>query len=144
EEEELAKQVAGEYNTFRVYLYMLKVSHSSSGQVQKALGFSSPTLAVHHLDKLSRLGLMDKQYDGTYQVRSKSFGILKLYVRTGRWILPRTIFFAVVFATMTAGFLFLSLTQQNTFFLVALALSIVGLFYAVYETSRFYRILPPA
>jgi len=142
-EEELARQVAGEYNTFRVYLYMLKVRNSSSGDVQRALGFSSPTLATHHLEKLNKFHLVDKEYDGTYRVRSKSFGILKLYVRSGRWILPRTIFFVVIFATMVAGFLFLSLTQNN-YFWIALLLSTLGLIYAVCESVRFYRVLPPA
>jgi len=142
-EEELARQVAGEYNTFRVYLYMLKIRNSSSGEVQRALGFSSPTLATHHLEKLNKFHLVDKEYDGTYRVRSKSFGILKLYVRSGRWILPRTIFFVVIFATMVAGFLFLSLTQNN-YFLIGLLLSTIGLLYASYETSRFYKALPPA
>ena len=122
---------------------MLKVRKSSSGDVQRALGFSSPTLATHHLEKLNKFHLVDKEYDGTYRVRSKSFGILKLYVRSGRWILPRTIFFVVIFATMAAGFLFLSLTQNN-YFLVGFLLSTLGLLYASYETRRFYKALPPA
>ena len=145
EEEELARQVSGEYNTLRVYIYMLKTGRSSSGGVQRALGFSSPTLAVHHLDKLTKLGLVDEQYDGTFVVQSKSFGILKLYVRTGRWILPRTVFFVSIFATMVSGFLVLSLTQSEPFFFwVALMISLGGLFYSIFETHRFYRALPPA
>src|SRR6266581_4079332 len=121
---------------------MLKIRNSSSGEVQRALGFSSPTLATHHLEKLNKFHLVDKEYDGTYRVRSKSFGILKLYVRSGRWILPRTIFFVIIFATM-AGFLFLSLTQ-NSYFSIGLLISTIGLLYASYETSRFYKALPPA
>jgi hypothetical protein len=142
EEEELAKEIAGEYNTLRVYLYMLKAKKSSPREVQRALDFSSPTLALHHLEKLNKFHLADKEYDGTYTVRKRTFGILRFYVRSGRWILPRTIFYIAIFATMALGFL-LS-TAQNDYSWVALLLSLIGLIIAGYETVRFYRVLPPA
>jgi len=44
---------------------------------------------------------------------------------------------------MAAGFLFLSLTQNNYFWIGSL-LSTIGLLYAAYESVRFYRALPPA
>src|SRR3990172_3766348 len=93
EQEELEREVAGEYNTLRVYLYLFKVKSSSARDAQRSLGLSSPTLAQHHLEKLLKYHLVDKDYDGTYRVRSRSFGILKLYYRSGRWIVPRTVFF---------------------------------------------------
>jgi len=140
EEGKLAKEVAGEYNTLRVYLYMLKAEDSSSRDVQRALGFSSPTLAQHHLEKLRKYDLVSRDADGTYHVRYRSFGILKLYVRSGRWILPRTVFFAVLFGIMAVGFI--ALIPQHRYFWVASILSIVGLTYSIYETVRFYKVLP--
>lgn len=139
-EEELAREIAGEYNTFRVYLYMLKVKGSSSREVQRALNLSSPTLAQHHLEKLRKHGLVSKDDDGTYHVISKSFGILKLYIRSGRWIVPRTIFLTFVFAILAGGFVLL--IPQHRFFWIASALSLSGLVYSLYETIRFYRVLP--
>ena len=140
DEAELDREVGGEYNTLRVYLFMLKTRVSSSRDVQKALNFSSPTLAQHHLEKLGKFGLVSKNYDGSYKVKSKSFGILRLYVRSGRWIVPRTIFFVIIFGILTGGFLLLS--PQHSFFLVAAIATGSGLGVAVYETIRFYKVLP--
>lgn len=140
EDSELEREVAGEYNTWRTYLYMLKVRDSSSRDVQNALGFSSPTLAQHHLEKLRRYGLASKGHNGTYHVIPRSFGILRLYIKNGRWIVPRTTFFVIIFALLSVGFT-LSLPQHG-FFLYALLLSIAGLAYALYETFQFYRVLP--
>lgn len=119
---------------------MLKKKNSSSRDVQKALDFSSPTLAQHHLEKLLRYGLVSKDETGTYHVIPKSFGILKLYVRGGKWIVPRTIFLVAIFAILAAGFVVL--IPQHRYFWIASVLSIAGLAYAVYETIRFYRALP--
>ena len=47
----LEREVAGEYNTFRVYLLMLRMREASGRDVAYQLGFSSPALAVHHLEK---------------------------------------------------------------------------------------------
>lgn len=77
ERNDLEKEVTGEYNTFRVYLLMLKLKKSSAREVQKALVFSSTWLATHHLEKLERLGLVRKNRYGDYHVVRKNFGILR-------------------------------------------------------------------
>lgn len=140
EERELDREVAGEYNTLKVYLFILKTKVSSARDVQRELGFSSPSLAQHHLEKLSKYRLVVKNYDGSYTVQSKSFGILKLYVRSGKWIVPRTIFFVALFGILTGGFLVL--IPQHWFFTIASAISAIGLVFALYETVRFYKVLP--
>ena len=137
---DLEREVAGEYNTLRVYLHMLKNKKSSIREVQHALAFSSPTLAQHHLEKLCRFGLANKDHEGTYLVKSRSFGILKLYYRSGKWIVPRTVFFVVIFAFISGGFL-LSISEGIPF-LIASVFSLAGLLFSVYETIRFYRVLP--
>jgi len=139
EEDDIEREVAGEYNTLRIYIYMLKVKASSSREVQRALDLSSPTLAQHHLEKLKKYGLVEKN-NGTYHVRSRGIGILKFYVRSGKWIVPRTIFFAIIFGILATS-LALS-TSQNQYFIVILTMSIVGLALSLYETARFYRVLP--
>ncbi len=138
---ELDVEVGGEYNTLRVYVLMLKAKSSTARNVQEKLGFSSPSLAQHHLEKLRKYNLVTKGYDGTYHVQSTSFGILKLYVRTGKWIIPRTVFFIAIFAALAASFL--PISSQNTYYLVVGVVSIIGLTVAVLETVRSYRVLPP-
>ena len=73
----LERDVAGEYNTFRVYLLMLRVKEASGRDVAHQLGFSSPALAVHHLKKLSGLRLVRKAKYGVYHVIHRKFGMLK-------------------------------------------------------------------
>src|SRR5437867_1601228 len=120
---------------------MLKAKSSSARDVQEKLGFSSPALAQHHLEKLRKYNLVTKDYDGTYRVRSSSFGILKLYIRTGKWIIPRTFFFIAIFAVLAASFL--PISSQNTYYLLVGIISLIGLAVAIFETVRSYRVLPP-
>jgi len=140
EPKDLEKEVAGEYNTFKVYLLMLKVRKASARHVQEALGFSSPWLATHHLEKLKRLRLVEKDSYGDYHVIPKSFGILRLFIVAGKWIVPRSIFTVVLFTVMAIGFLIY--LPQHTLFTIAFILSALGLVYSLYETIRFYRLLP--
>ncbi len=59
EREELSGRNDPEYvlrgKTLKVYLYLLRHKQARGvSEVQHALGFSSPSIAVHHLDKLLR------------------------------------------------------------------------------------------
>lgn len=135
----LEKEVAGEYNTFRVYLYMLRVKRAKTRDVQRSLGFSSPRLAAHHLEKLNELGLVEKE-NFHYRVVSKSFGVLRLFFILDRWVLPKAFFLVIIFLIMTVGFLFL--LHEHPYFQAALLLSVVGLLVSVYLTVQFYRLLP--
>jgi len=137
---DLEKEVAGEYNTFRVYLFLLKVRTSSSREIQRTLGFSSTWLATHHLQKLERLGLVTKDRYGDYHVVPKSFGILRFFVMTQRWIVPRMLFFVLMFLVMAIGFL--AYLPQHQYFGIAFLVSVLGLAVSTYETIRFYRLLP--
>ncbi len=138
--DKLEREVAGEYNTFRVYLLLLKTGNVSARRVQELLEFSSPSLAVHHLEKLQAYGLVVKDSYGEYAPIRQSFGILRLFVITGRWIIPRTFFTTVILAVMTVGFL--RYLNEHAYFVVAAALSFSGFVWSLYETIRAYRILP--
>ena len=49
--------------TLKVYWYMLQQPNRSVGvrEIQRALRFSSPSVALHHLEKLEDLGLVQKR-----------------------------------------------------------------------------------
>ena len=66
--ENVANKLKG--NTLRVYWYLLQSSKNSAGprEIQRKLGFSSPALAVYHLDKLMELGLVEK-ITGEYHLK---------------------------------------------------------------------------
>ena len=91
-------------NTLRVYIYV--VSHKKSGvrEIQRALHFSSSSLAQYHLSKLVDLGLLTEnggEYSLTEQVR---VDVLKDFLQVGKFIVPRFVFYAVFFSIVT-GFL---------------------------------------
>ena len=136
---DLEERVAWEYNTFRVYLYVLKKKRVGVRDVQHDLDFSSPHLADYHLRKLKNIGLVKKE-NSKYVAVSKSFGVLRLFLVHDKWILPKTFFLVVLFLSMTVGFLIFF--SQHPFFQVALVVSALGLVLSLYFTMQFYRILP--
>jgi hypothetical protein len=68
-------------------------------EVQRALRFSSPALAVYHLEKLLELGLVEKTSVGYQLVKAVNVGVLKQLVRLGTFMLPRHLY-ATMFTTL--------------------------------------------
>ncbi len=98
--EKIASDLKG--NTLRVYWYVLNASGKIVGvrEVQRALGFSSPTLALYHLDKLRELGLVAKD-SGEYRlVKEVKVDILKQFVKVGRIFVPRFAAYAAFFTVL--------------------------------------------
>ena len=58
---------------WKVYWLLLKSGRQLSVRdVQKALGFSSPSVALHHLEQLRQLGLVEKhEAEGQYSLVSE-------------------------------------------------------------------------
>lgn len=75
----------------QVYLYMLlRGDRVGVREVQRALGFRSPSTARHHLERLVALGLAVKTGDGYAAVRPRE-GLLSLYTFYSGKIIPRTV-----------------------------------------------------
>jgi hypothetical protein len=96
----LEEKVGGEYVTFRVYVFLLRVGEASLRDIYRGCGLSSPSLALHHLQKLERLNLARKDEHGIYHVIARKFGILRLFYRTGTWLVPRSFFYMVLYAVI--------------------------------------------
>jgi predicted DNA-binding transcriptional regulator len=91
-------------NTLRVYVYL--VSHKKSGvrEVQRALHFSSSSLAQYHLTKLVDLGLLTENGGEYFLTEQVKVDVLKDFLQLGTFIVPRFVFYAVFFSIIT-GFL---------------------------------------
>ncbi|MEM2972445.1 MAG: hypothetical protein QW270_08535 [Candidatus Bathyarchaeia archaeon] len=129
-------------NTLRVYLMMLK---STDGvgvrEVQRSLGFSSPTLAVYHLEKPCELGLVEKRHGEYYLAKIVKVGVLKQFVKFGFLMLPRYVFYATMFTALLV--LYLSKFEQINFYsLFALIFGVLGTAIFWYETFRIWRQKP--
>ena len=76
-------------------------------EVQRALHFSSPSVANHPLEQLRELGLVQKQDIGGHYVlvSEVKIGVLRHYVKLGRLLFPRYLFYALFSTVLYAGFL---------------------------------------
>lgn len=131
--------------TLIVYWYLLQQPSRSAGvrEVQRALGFSSPSIAVHHLEKLQDLRLIRKKGTGEYVLEEEiKVGILRFFTRMGRFIVPRYLFYSVLFSTMLTAYLTLCITGQiiPSFYAVIFGLIAAVIFWV--ETFRLWRAKP--
>ena len=112
--------------------------------VQKALHFSSPSVAQHHLDHLCELGLVEKQsVGGSYLLTSKvKIGVLRHFVKLGRLLFPRYFFYAIFSSTFYIVYLTVlvqSFTRENLFISIFGA-AVSAIFW--YEALRVWRLKP--
>ena len=130
---------------WKVYWLLLKNGRPMSArQVQRALHFSSPSIAQHHLERLRELNLVQKRdIGGEYSLVSKvKIGVLRHFVKLGSLLLPRYFFYAIfstAFYILYLTVLMQSLTREN-FFITIFGLIVSIIFW--YETSRVWRLKP--
>ena len=145
EEAELEARLKG--RTLQVYWYALKAGDSGHGigvrEVQRALGFKSPSVALYHLEKLRELGLLTKTKTGEYHVAKEvKVGLLKFFVKLGRFRFPRFLLYAVFSTSLLIAYVILypqTLTPHN---LMALLFGITSSLILWYETIKALRETP--
>lgn len=124
--------------TLKVYKYVVK-SGKPVGirEIQRALGLSSPTLALYHVNKLEEAGLIKKYLNG--YVADKI--VLENLVRLRRSLVPRHFFYSVFFLTaLVIMIIFLrpfTLTREYVF---GLGVAIVAAGTSIYETMKAYSV----
>ena len=130
---------------WKVYWLLLRSGHDMSvREIEKALHFSSPSVAHHHLEQLRQLGLVQRQkIGGNYTLVSEvKIGVLRHFVKLGRLMFPRYFFYAIfssVFYIAYITILMQGFTRENLFILSFGA--IVTLIFW-YEAIRFWRLKP--
>ncbi len=109
--------------TLTVYLYLLKHGKAMGvREIQKALGFSSPSVAFHHLDKLVELGVVEKdQYDRYILAKKVDTGILHSFVSIAGLTLPRLGFYAAFFTTIAAAYVLLDRGSLDVYAVIGTA-----------------------
>ena len=90
--------------TLRVYWHILGVDNRENigvRQIQRGLGLSSPSVALHHLEKLRTFGLLEKGVTGDYRlVGQVKVGVLKNFVGLLGILVPRYLFYSTMFTMM--------------------------------------------
>jgi len=122
--------------TLKVYKFILR-SDKPVGirEVQRALGLSSPTLALYHINKLEEAGLIKKELNGYVADRV----ILENLFRFRRILIPRNFFYMIFFVVslvMLAVFLRPpTLTREYVFSLAVVSIATAT---SVYETFKVF------
>ena len=130
---------------WKVYWLLLKTGRPMSvRQVQRALRFSSPSVAQHHLEQLRSLGLVQKKDAGSvyFLVNEVKIGVLRHFIKLGKLLLPRYFFYAV-FSTTCLIMYYLTLMQSFTresLFILSFGIIISLIFW--YETIRIWALKP--
>lgn len=131
--------------TLLVYWHMLRSPRSKVGvrEIQRSLGFSSPSVAAHHLDKLLSLGLIEKTGTGEYFLAQEvKVGLLRFFTRLGRFLVPRYLFYSVWFSTMLLVYVVLYTHTFSTHNVVALIFGSAASLIFWFETLRLWREKP--
>jgi len=132
--------------TLLVYWYMLKSSGSTVGvrELQRALGFSSPSVVVHHLEKLRDLRLVDKSRIGGeyFLTQEVKVGLLRFFTKLGGILVPRYLFYSVLLSTMLIVYLILYGHSGSIHNLAAILFGAVGCLILWFETIRLWREKP--
>jgi hypothetical protein len=127
--------------TLTVYLYLLRHGKAVGvREIQKELGFSSPSVAFHHLDKLVDLGVVEKDEYERYVLSKKvDTGILHSFVSIAGITLPRLGFYAAFFTTIAIAYFLLNRTSLDLYALIG---TVGGAAIFWYEAWRVWRRKP--
>ena len=141
DEEKIASKLKG--NTLRVYWNLLRSSDGVAKvrETQRSLGFSSPALALYHLEKLMELGLVKKIRGEYHLAKTVNIGVLKQFTKIGSFLLPRFTLYATMFTTLLIFYVsqFRAVSFYSVFALVFGALA-TGILW--YETVRTWKQRP--
>ncbi len=140
-EDKVASELKG--NTLRVYWALLNAKDGVIGvrELQRQLGFSSPTLAAYHLNKLVDLELVTKEISEYRLVRQVRVGVLRQFIKLGTFLLPRYVLYAIMF-TLLLVFLVTQIKRLSFFSSFALMLGVLSTVISWYETIRAWMLKP--
>ncbi|MDH5771491.1 MAG: hypothetical protein OEZ25_09430 [Candidatus Bathyarchaeota archaeon] len=131
--------------TLQIYWYLLRSPSSRVGvrEIQRSLGFSSPSVAAHHLEKLLSLGLIEKSMTGEYfLVQEVKVGLLRFFTRLGRFLVPRYLFYSLWLSTMFAIYLTLYWPSGCIHNIAAIIFGSIASVILWFETVRLWRAKP--
>jgi len=121
----------------RVYIYLLMRGSEPVGvrELQRALGFKSPSTAKHHLDRLVDLGLARKIPGGEYVVVPVKGGIFSLFMRFYGRFIPRILPASLAALSVLLADLILNGPRDPPVMIALFALSVI----CVTESIRMLR-----
>lgn len=126
--------------TLRVYWYLFRTPKPVGvRETQRALSMSSPSTALYHLEKLRELGVTEKDEVGQYFLKDQiQVGTLKMFLKIGRVILPRYLFYAIFLTTALLVYVAQTI-QIGTLDPAAIVFATAGAAVCWYESARMWK-----
>lgn len=132
--------------TLRIYWKILGSNRKDSigvRSIQRTMGLSSPSVALHHLEKLRGLGLLEKETTGEYRlVNQVKVGVLQNFVGILGFLLPRHLFYSTMFTVMLALYPLLYPPNWSTHNIMALLFGVSATVVSWNETYHVWRMRP--
>ena len=130
--------------TLLVYMHLLKAGKEAVGvrEIQRALGFSSPSVAAYHLGKLEEMKLVENRYGDYKLVREVKVGVLRSFVNLGGYMLPRYLFYAVLLTSMLVTFVATTPFEPSRLYITTIVMGLVPSAVFWYETVKVWRSKP--
>ncbi len=127
--------------TLKAYLFLIKAGKAVGvRELQRGLDLSSPSVAYHHLEKLERMKLVEKDQYGEYAaVKNVDVNVLQSFTHIGKLFVPRFLFYAVFFSTLLGGYLAVFQGNANLF---GVTFGVFASGFAWYETVRTWKKRP--
>jgi DNA-binding transcriptional ArsR family regulator len=137
----LSRESAIHGTTLRVYWYLFRTTKPVGvRETQRALSMSSPSTALYHLEKLRELGVTEKDEMGQYSLKQQvQIGTLKMFLKVGRLILPRYLFYAIFLTTALVVYAAATLVQQGVVEPSGVIFGTAGAGISWYECIRMWR-----
>ncbi len=131
-------------NTLRIYWIMLRVNRPHRArELQRLVGLSSSSLALHHLNNLIDHGLVTTDEDGCYIIkRHIRPGLLSLFVGSGRLHIPRYIFYAILNTALLLSSIYLFVWSLNAATVLLIACLSMNSVFSWIESIRLWRLQP--
>ena len=113
-------------------------------EVQRSLGFSSPSIAQHHLEVLKDLGLLDREQGSTtYSVKRRAtVGPLRDFVFIVGRPIPRFLFYSCFLTVMYVAYVAFFMRSFTREAILFLAFGAFALAFCWYEVYRAFKTLP--
>jgi DNA-binding transcriptional ArsR family regulator len=124
-----------------VYWIVLEKAPVGLRDVQRLVGFSSPSSALYHLDRLTNQGLISKDQEGRYRVAKYiKRGLLNSFILLGRHLVPKSLVYALLLSIVDfAIFYFSNLRSEMLLALTPALLATLIFWYETYDLTRYKR-----
>jgi hypothetical protein len=139
-EKDLEQELRGK--TLQVYWYILRTKKPvTAREVQRHLHLSSPSVAIHHLEKLARLGLLSKDSMGQYNlVEEVKAGLLRFFIRTGGYVIPRYFLYLAYFTGLLIFYILAFNPTLNIKDIYIMLLGLSSITISIYELAQIRQI----